>query len=230
MGKIFLLIPLLWTNITLFAQTQPQLITEEKSYYTLTYYQVNDTKEGSYKEFYKQNGKTMTEGAYEKGLKEGVWKYFDLSGVLNKEETYKKNELNGPLTKYAQGIVIETGNYLHGEKDGVWRKFAPDGTLSEKYTYKKDVLLSRYAYFTDGKIKSEEVIPQNKNRTYTYKLYYNSGAKRIVSTLKNGEYIKSISYYENGQIDTVSEIVDGQLKVVRKYSTTGVSMKPDCGC
>ncbi|GHT08004.1 hypothetical protein FACS189426_02590 [Bacteroidia bacterium] len=226
----FLLISLLWANISMFAQDPPRLITEEAPYYTLSYYQLNDKKEGSYKEFYKQNGKTKTEGVYEKGLKEGVWKYFDLSGALNQEETYKRDKLNGLLTKYAQGKITDTENYLNGEMDGLCQKFSPDGSLAEKWTYKKGVLLSRYAYFPDGKIKSEEVIPRDKNRTHTYKLYYNSGAKRIVSTLKNGEYIKSVSYYENGQIDTVSEIVDGQLKIVKKYSETGVSLKPDCGC
>jgi antitoxin component YwqK of YwqJK toxin-antitoxin module len=230
MKNIFLLIPLFWANITLFAQNQPQLITEDAPYYTITYYQINDTKEGLYKEFYKQNGKVKTEGVYEKGLKEGVWKYFDLPGTLNKEETYKKDKLNGLLTKYAQNKVTETEHYLNDELDGLCQKFSPDSVLVEKYTYKKGVLLSRYSYFPDGKVKSGEIIPRDKNKTYTYKQYYNSGAKRIIATLKNGEYIKSVSYYENGQIETVSEIIDGQLKVVKKFSTTGASLKPDCGC
>jgi antitoxin component YwqK of YwqJK toxin-antitoxin module len=224
------LILFLSANFTLFAQGQPRLITEDKPYYTVTFYQVNGEKDGQYKETYKQNGNVKTEGVYKTGRKEGVWKYFDIQGIIEKEETYKTDRLNGPVTTYTLGKISVIENFLNGEKDGLSLKFLNDTTLIEKCTYRRGVLLSRYSYFPDGKIKSEEVIPQDKNKTYFYKQYYNSGAKRVVSTMKDGDCIKSKSYHENGQVETISETVDGQLKVVRKFSATGVEVNPGCGC
>jgi antitoxin component YwqK of YwqJK toxin-antitoxin module len=223
-GLLFLI------SVSLFAQTTPRLITEDESYYTLTYYQVGNQKEGAYKETYKQNGKTKVEGNYRNGLKDGVWKYYDLAGNLTKEETYKNDKLNGKLTTYYNNKVSDITDYLNDKKSGVYQRLAPDGSVIEKSTYRNDRLLSRYTYFPDGKVKTEEVIPTNKNRVYYSKQYYNSGAKRIVSTMKNDECIQSITYYENGKIETISQIVDDQLKLVKRYSENGVEMSTDCGC
>jgi antitoxin component YwqK of YwqJK toxin-antitoxin module len=212
------------------AQNSPQLITEEATYYIITYYQVNGIKDGKYTETYIQTKEIKTDGLYEKGLKEGVWKYFDISGSISKAESYRKDKLNGTLTTYLQNKIWATDTYLNGEKNGISQKFTPDGLLEEKSTYRNNVLLSRYTYYPSGKIRSEEIISSEKNKIYFHKQYYESGAKQIISTMKNRECIKSVSYHKNGRVESISEIVDGQLKMTKKYDSDGNELSVGCGC
>ncbi|MDR3219506.1 MAG: hypothetical protein LBU22_11145 [Dysgonamonadaceae bacterium] len=212
------------------AQNSPQLITEAATYYTITYYQVNGVKDGKYTETYMQTGKIKTDGLYEKGLKEGVWKYFDISGNITQAESYRKDKRNGTLTTYFQNKILATDTYLNGEKNGISKKFTSGGLLEEKSTYRNNVLLSRYTYYPNGKIKSEEIIPREKNKIYFHKQYYESGEKHVVSTMKNGECTKSISYHKNGRVESISEIVDGQLTMTKKYAADGAVLSTGCGC
>jgi antitoxin component YwqK of YwqJK toxin-antitoxin module len=191
---------------------------------------VNNQKEGKYSEIYKQNGKTKLEGNYVKGLKEGIWKYYNIKGSLVKEETYKNDLLNGPVTEYEQDKIQQIENYLNGEKDGISQKFVGNGYLSEKQTYKKGKLTARHSYYPDGELKSETIIPLDKNKTYQLKQYFKSGKIQVLSTLKNDECLKSIQYYETGQIETVHEVVDGEFKLTQKFSPTGEKLSVTCNC
>ncbi|GHU63110.1 hypothetical protein FACS1894123_05220 [Bacteroidia bacterium] len=204
--------------------------TEEKSYYTMSYYEVNNQKEGTYSETYKQNGKTKLEGNYVKGLKEGIWKYYNIAGSLVKEETYKNDLLNGPVTEYEQDKIKQIENYLDGEKDGISQKFTGNGYVAEKQTYKKGKMIARSAYYPGGELKSEMVIPADKNKTYQLKQYFRSGKPEVLSIMKDDECLKSIQYYESGQIETVHERVDGEFKLTQKFSPTGEKLSVTCNC
>lgn len=84
---------------------------------------------GDYKEFAK-NGKIVTEGNYENGLKIGLWKYFLDSGIKDYEETFDKGILNGSYVSYfGNNKIFQKGMYLDGYKHKDWIMRYSDGTL-----------------------------------------------------------------------------------------------------
>jgi len=213
-----------------FAQQSSVPVTEEKSYYDVTYYKSGDKKVGEYKETYKQNGNTKTTGSYFDDKKSGVWKYYTIAGIITKEETYQNGVLNGITNNYDDGLLIETLNFRNGELNGKCQKFYSDGKLSEQTIYINGKRKSFHSYYQSGKPKEVEIIPDNPAKTYQNVQYYESGVKRSISVLKNGECIKYTSFHTNGKVSTVSELVDGQLKMVERYSAEGMREKVDCGC
>jgi len=211
-------------------QENSRLITKEEPFYIITYQEVDGKIEGEYKETLKGGDKIKTIGKYEAGLKDGVWIYHDLSGKLIKEENYNKGNLDGIVLTYNREKLFQKENYRNGEKDGLTEKWNYHEKLIEKSTYEKGKLLSQYTYYGDGSLKSEEVIPKSKNKTYFLKQYYPSGDIKAISTKKDNEYIKTVNYFENGRIENIFERVEGELQMVKKYSENGQELPTGCGC
>ena len=90
---------------------------------------------GAFNEFAK-NGKIITEGNYENGLKIGLWKYFLVSGIKDYEETFDKGILNGSYVSYfGNNKIFQKGMYLDGYKHKDWIMRYSDGTLRSIDSY-----------------------------------------------------------------------------------------------
>lgn len=90
---------------------------------------------GAFKEFAK-NGKIVTEGIYENGLKIGLWKYYLDSGIKDYEETYDKGILNGSYVSYFDNNKIyQKGVFLDGYKHKDWISRYYDGSLRGIISY-----------------------------------------------------------------------------------------------
>jgi hypothetical protein len=73
---------------------------------------------GSYQEYY-LNKNLRTEGAFDEGLKDGVWKDWSEGGKLSRLITWDQGEQTGPFRLYdPEGKVITSGNYKHNLLDG----------------------------------------------------------------------------------------------------------------
>jgi len=62
---------------------------------------------------YHSNGTMESEGTYEDGAEEGLWRDF-----------------------YANGMLAAEGTYKRGKEDGIWRFWSEDGKLQEATVYR----------------------------------------------------------------------------------------------
>ena len=120
--------------------------------------------DSEYKE-YSNNGKTIIQGNYVNGLKDGKWNYFSESGNLTSEEVYEKGILNGMYARYYDNNKLyEKGNMTNGKKNGDWVYKYYDGALKSIYNY-KDSLVTPICHICNEYKKCKAVInnPFNKN-------------------------------------------------------------------
>jgi len=116
--------------------------------------------------------------------------YYDIYTQNHLEEEYTVNETsakNGSYKKFDQnGIILIEGSYLNGKKNGVFKYYqcAP-GILLKTITYKNDV--------KNGLEESYNCI-QDENGN-------NISKKNLSITYSNGNWVKEISYFKNGNIE-----------------------------
>lgn len=94
-------------------------ILNDRTYYWFSGKQINTTQggysgkllNGEYQDFY-TNKNLKESGSFFKGLKDGVWKTWNESGMLNDLFTFKNGRKNGVYAKYDHtGKVLEQGSY-----------------------------------------------------------------------------------------------------------------------
>jgi len=154
------------------------------------------------------------------GKKEGKWvEYYG----YNKVSVYDTTKaFDYTLTVYKHGVIIGIQRdyyffsakfkgklkdeflYKEGKKDGLQKEYYPDGTLEYAIFYVNDSAEGAYkTYWPNGNLKYDYTLLHHKSDG-VQKEYYYSGKLMDVSTFKNGKYIESKDYYENGK-----EITDG---------------------
>jgi len=112
------------------------------------------------------NGKTkMAEGRYLGSTmngewlrrKHGIWKFYDLSGVLRTEENYQHDKIHGvSRTYFGSGQLLGETTYINGIKDGPFLEWYENGQKKTEATYKNDVLEGNMAMYSDkGKREAE---------------------------------------------------------------------------
>lgn len=114
---------------------------------------------GAYKEF-SNSGKLYTDGFYDLGKKEGLWKNYNRrSEFLESETNYKNDKIHGINNRYNQegNLISKSIFYAEIEKDGVLLKNVFDGnrqefsakgvlTLNESYIFgKRNGLYERFS-------------------------------------------------------------------------------------
>lgn len=195
----------------------------------------NGKKEGVHRE-YDENGRVinsqiyksdilLAEGIYdEQGRKQGLWKYFRLTGELKETGKYKNDKKIG-IWKYffLNGEIEQVGEYVMDLPEGVWRWYYESGDirLEEEYIDGfEDGPSTEYADSTHKIIARGTYIEGFKDGQWEYfigdtKLYgkYYEGEKqgywRMVNmengkTLFEGEYLNGIEngnhrhFYTNG--------------------------------
>ena len=86
---------------------------------------------------YNERGKLLTSGEYDKGYEKGLWKYYSLKGVLEKEVNFKEGRKEGAYKEYyPSGEVSVAGQYANNQKEGVWKYYTEAGQLSKEVEYK----------------------------------------------------------------------------------------------
>lgn len=89
---------------------------------------------GLYTEFYLNKG-LKEQGAFNKGLKTGVWKSWSESGNLVSSYTWANGIRSGPFSLYDnRGKPLQTGNYSADMLNGVVRSYhGPDSVIIANY-------------------------------------------------------------------------------------------------
>jgi antitoxin component YwqK of YwqJK toxin-antitoxin module len=146
---------------------------------------------------YHPNGKIRLEGGYTEGLKQGVFREFDLTGdtVVN-SIVYERD------TMIAKGIMLKNGEY-----EGKWEYYYLSGALKSKGKYINGIKEGKWIfYYENGKKEQEGKYKKGVAKGMWTWYYPNSTLKKQENFRKGkpeGEYVE---YDENG-----NEIVSGEF-------------------
>ena len=118
-----------------------KVIAPEKTYWWFSNNQIQTTQggysgkllHGEYTVFY-ANKNLKEQGHFIMGLKDGLWKNWNESGVLVSQYTFKAGIANGDYFVYdAKGKLIELGKNKNGKIDGEQQRYIADSVVKVKY-------------------------------------------------------------------------------------------------
>ena len=150
----------------------------------------------------------LISGTFEKGLRNGKWKYIFASGQLNLEAEYSKGQQQGLSKSYSKyGTMMSVSNYSEDTIQGRSDIFNSRG-LRKMYMYNKGKLNGPFrTYFADGKLRSKGFYVDDDlidaSRTYSQSgklLFEDKNYKGFITSTDvyslNGEKDKIINYNE----------------------------------
>jgi len=191
---------------------------------------VHGIKEGREIIRYK-NGEVKESSLYKNNLLHGKKEYFDIYGVLSKEEHYSNGLLHGVSRVFEyHKLKIET-HYKHGKKNGKeivenWGKYDQYNfkddlkhgiqvrtsfgrKYTEKFSYGKRNGV-QYAFDEDGAILSKEKFVNDIREGKQY-IYYKNTLLGSLESYKNGQLQgRSITYFSNGNISTKESFINSR--------------------
>jgi len=113
--------------------------------------------------FYK-NGQLKSQGEWKNGSKNGTWEYYDLSGNMNKKETYSNENLQEKVDYYyfSSGQLKEKRVYKNNSSNGVGTEYFIDGRIKKIKTYVNGSIKDETAYVYNDD-SGERFIVKGKN-------------------------------------------------------------------
>ncbi|MRX68976.1 Antitoxin component YwqK of the YwqJK toxin-antitoxin module [Flavobacterium resistens] len=90
------------------------------------------------------------------GLKTGVWKDYERSGVVASEKIYVNDKLEGTSKEFRNGILIESTQYQDGKRNGISKSFdQKTGVLKIESLYENDIRKNEKEYYPEGTVYKE---------------------------------------------------------------------------
>ncbi len=146
----------------------------------------------------KTNGQLDSDGVFQDGKREGVWRKYFNDGTLKSEITYVANVPNGFAKLYYE-----------------------NGKLSEEGIWKGDKWVGNYKYYHEnGNPCYEWSYNQNGERTGEQKYYHDNGNLKIIGNWQNGKESGTIKeYHDDGTLKAEKTFADGKIDVttVKEY-------------
>lgn len=175
------------------------------------------------------NGKKESSGKVKNYKKQGLWKYWDESGKLEKSITYKDDKKNGLFTEfYEDGSKLQEGNYVNdlkdsewkswykgnvysslnqygnGKKNGVQKYWYSNGQLMQQQQFDDDVLVYDWTWFDNGRKKNVKYyrggLPDGTWRTYADPNESNDTLPISIDNYSNGKKNGLHSAYYRGKL------------------------------
>jgi antitoxin component YwqK of YwqJK toxin-antitoxin module len=109
--------------------------------------------DGEYSAFYRGN-QLYQKGTFDRGVKHGVWKYWNKNGRINRTEEWKKGQLHGKVIHYTtQG------------QDSLMMRYRKGKLKKEKGLEESQNLIQLEVYNESGELKETRSIQMNKDGT-----------------------------------------------------------------
>lgn len=145
-----------------------------------------------------ESGHLIAEIPYEKGVLEGVVKYYHLNGAISEEIPYVKNEVHGEMITFdEEGAILEKTNFSGGLKEGPSTGFWKPFTTAWNETWHEDQL-EQGSYF-------------DQNGTLLCQVSGGNGKRCIFSDTGPSE----IHEYKEGKAEGLVLIFDDQQYITR---------------
>lgn len=107
--------------------------------------------------YYGEDNTLFSEEYYDQeGLKTGVWKDYERSGVLSDEKQYVNDKLEGTAKEFRNGILTESTEYHEGKRNGISQYFEQKtGVLKTEALYENDIRKNEKQYYPKGLVFTE---------------------------------------------------------------------------
>ena len=182
-------------TITLLTYRNGFIYTEER----INRYDEQGRRTGIWKDLY-ENGTVSIEGNWSSGMKNGVFKFFNRKGELEKLERYENDSvivdeaataiLDIRKEYYSNGNIKQVGTYREGKKQGNFRIYDENGNETGGLLYDNDVLAGEGGIDSLGRRQGD------------WKLFYQDGTVRAkgnyVTGLREGPWTY---FYSNARIE-----------------------------
>lgn len=152
------------------------------------------------KEYY-PDGSIRMEGIYDvTGRENGLFKYFNNKGEIEKTEIY----LHGFLL--ARGLIDE-----EGRRQGYWEEYYKNGKIKSKGKYKDGKRIEEWEYyFANEKLQQKGNYLKDEKPTGLWIWYYNDGSVLREEYFRKGKEDGMMhEYTQEGKIITEGEYIDG---------------------
>ena len=142
------------------------VILGQKLIYTKTYpsgkpklisYHIKEGVDKVREEEFFSNGCIKTEGIYQFGYKQGIWKTYFPNGCMKKWEFFKDGILDGKTIEwYQNGNKKIEGVYSNGKKQGVFLSWKEDGSLILKQIFVNGLICNLIHYYNGAVINYKD--------------------------------------------------------------------------
>ncbi len=220
MNRIFLILPVLFISLSLFAQTSNDTINQVDN---------NGKKHGFWK---KQNGDTLKyEGRFVHGIPEGDFVYYYDDGKVKTEMNYTNNGQNAYAIMYFNnGKKMAEGKFVNKKREGEWITYDGHDNIIAKVPYSNGKKSGLAIYFFPEGGTLEEVHYEEGIEQGNFKQYFPNGSVKMKGCYENGKYHGPFTYYypnnmvyntglfENGLKNGVWSMYDEEGKIILKYT------------
>ena len=187
---------------------------------------VNNELNGKYTKTYADRS-MQTEGFYTNGLKDKTWIEFDKNGKKSLETEYTNDKLNGIRKVFEDGELMKSENYKDGKRNGEFLVYENnDGKIQlvkqDNYVDSKLDGISKHYYY--GVLDRETVYKNDK--IVTRKEFDRVSGLILSEELYKDYNVIGEKRYRQGKLQyLLLEDENGNLNIVKEYSTTGQSIK-----
>jgi antitoxin component YwqK of YwqJK toxin-antitoxin module len=131
-------------------------------------------------------------------------------------QNYSSGKLHGEFLEYFEsGNLKRKGYYLNGDLNGEWLNYNENGTLRSKLSYIKANKIETF-YSNGSEYFYFECCMDGYSYNGVQKLYYENGQLEDVSNFKNGKMINRILYHQNGKVRRQETFNNGKYSGVNK--------------
>lgn len=195
--------------------------------------------------YYYLNGNKSEETHYKAGVRNGASTDYYENGMVKAIGSYKDGELDGLLRTFSPfGAKICELTFAMGKRQGVMQCFYANGTMSSEnfyeagelhgtstvknqlgditgvFVYKNGLLDGDYIEYFDGKVLKSKSTYKDGVIGDVRTTYYENGQVKSVENFVNGKYSKNTTYFANGSLSTIySYDSDEKLQNVAYYNT-----------
>ena len=152
-----------------------------------------------------RNGQVASEGVLVQGKENGLWTYYDSTGVKTEEIEFRNGAVHGRLTYFfSNGKIQNQGEFRNGIMNGHYVENYLNGEPKIEGFYKLGHKDSTWTYYNGSGLKYRE--ERHFHDTMLLVNYWEDGKKQ---TVKDGKGTFT-TYYQSGQIKETGFYLNGR--------------------
>ncbi len=196
-----------------------------------------------------RNKQPAMNGQFSEGLEDGVWRWWNEGGTLDSLKTFNNGFLDGPVEiYYKNGQLASSRMYVNASLHGLAETYFASGKLASKITYEKGEKSGPFEVWTPRGKKEEVGVYKSGKPHGKIRRWYGTGipsstasfhdgilhgVMRVYSPsniikkewiFRNGWVLAHFTYFDNGRINRVQLLKDGNTIYERQWNALGVEV------
>lgn len=151
---------------------------------------------------YDKNGYIISEGVLNKGLEDGIWKFYNSGGVVVRMTNFKEGVESGEYKMFFEDskTIKEKATYVDGKLDGLYEEFFANGKIKSRGYFQDDAKVGEWIeFYPNGKIQ-RRVFFLDGEVNGTSQSFDGMGNPTIEEYYKNGSFSDITLFNSNGDV------------------------------